>query len=292
MFENKPIDQPLLFSETIAEACAHNPELGVKLAALAVDLQKLRRETFNSQSDLLTYYESRDEGYKVGAEAWFSKSKKILEDEDAPAGILLLAMKNVLGPAALAWEPDTLWIELEDRTGLDVPRENRDKLLAAITLLEMPAFYWEVNTFQNTVMSFNHTRSSPDKIQEATAAELAWAVYEAEIVLHEHQQWEPEFDYEPRLYVAACLHRSGMLLAPKLLQFAQDELDNENKDGAKVTKEQVAKAWDKLSKSNLESQKFPETPLGVQLAKLAAVDVYVKDRIDNYAKYFSALRHS
>ena len=290
MLDQKPFSHEIQFSENVLAACLHNKSLGLKLANCAAELHELRKACAKEQYDLLPYYETRDGGYKVGAASWFTKSKKLLEDESTPAGVALLALKNVLGPGVLAWEPDSIWVELEDRENLEIGLPMRDRLMAAITLIEVPAFYWEVNTFMNTTVAFNDYRSNVDRLHEPAPGELAWAVYEAELILHEHGQWEPDFDYEPKIFTAECLHRAGMVLAPQMLSFCQDVLDERNNDGTKTSKEQVTKAWDKQSKGKLTEVKFTETPLSVQLAKLAAVEVYVNERTDKYFAAFQALR--
>lgn len=287
MIEAKPYAHDIAFSNYVYDACVSNKQLGLKLVKCANALHELRRECNKTQTDLLPHYGDRTVGYKVGAASFFGRSKKLLENEDTPAGVALLALKNVLGPAVVAWEPDTIWLELEDREGLDISVVMRDKLMAAITLLEVPAFYWEVNTFMNTVMAFNGYQSNVDRIHEPTPGELAWAVYEAELILHEHGQWEPDFDNEPGIFTAECLHRSGFVLAPTILSFAQDDLDRRNRDGAKITKDQVQSAWGKQSKGSLDNVKFVETPLGIQLAKLAGVELSVSAKLD---EYFAAMK--
>jgi len=281
-----PFSHDITFSEELTSALLKNPVLGEKLATAAVKLHELRKESSRKQYELLTYYEERDAGYKTGAAAFFNQSKELIRRRDTPASILLLAVKNVLGPAVGAWEPDSIWHEL-DKENVKVPRVNRDKILAAFTLTEVPAFYWEVNTFMNTVMAFNNTVSNTSRIHEASPGEISWAVYEAEVVLHEHGQFEPEFDHEPITYTAEVCHRAGLILAPRMLTFCQEALDKRNCDGAKVDKEQVTAAWDKLVKTNLAGQKFPDSPLGVQLARLASVEVYLEEKV---AKYFSLFK--
>lgn len=281
---------PLEFSDNIVTGLLDSPHLGIKLADLAQELDKERTAWTYKQAESSVYRTTEKRaGYVAGMHVWMEASKRALNNSKTPAGVLLIAMKNVLGSPSVVWEPDTIWVELENNEGVQVPNINRDKLMAAITLLEVPAFYWEVNTFENTTMAFNHVLSNPDRIQEASPSYLAWAVYEAELILHEHQQWQPTFDYEPALYAAECVHRNGMVVAPKFLSFCQESLDSRNGSGASVTKKQVIKAWEKLDKQTLREHEFTETPLDIQLAKLAAVEVYVEDQADKYTTALQAL---
>lgn len=284
-----PLDQDITFSKSLSSSLYADPHLGVEMTKVAMDLHEMRKATKSMRSGISFYYEDDKLGYnQAGTSAWLGHNNELLRDESTPAGVLILALKNVLGPGVMVWEPDTIWMELERKTG-DVPLVNRDKIMAAITLSEMPAFYWEVNTFRNTVMCFNDTRTNIDIVQEATPGELAWAVYEAELILQEAQQWEPEFDYEPRIYTAEVLHRHGFVVPPEILSFAKDELSARNVPDVDRLSKTVQEKWAKLDKSDLRNHPFKETPVDVQLAKLAAVNVYMEDRVENYKKKLSKL---
>ena len=80
--------------------------------------------------------------------------RRILEDEDSSAVGCFLAVQEACGEGCRAWEPESLWLTFAQRK-IDIPAINRDKILAAHTITMVPAFWWEVNCFQNTVMAFN-----------------------------------------------------------------------------------------------------------------------------------------
>src|SRR5262245_26129015 len=86
---------------------------------------------------------------------------------------LLAAAQQLLGEESIAWEPETLWLEME-RRGLDVPLPNRAKLHAALALVLVPSFYWDAVVFEKTALAFDHVVPNPDALEEATAAQLAW----------------------------------------------------------------------------------------------------------------------
>ena len=288
-FGYKPLKlSDLSFSDTTTEALRDDATLGRKLASVAKELHVLRESARDLRTSLVDYYAGEDAHYKLGAASWMEESKRLLADASTPTGVILVALKNLLGPGVEAYEPDTIRIELEDNEGVVIPPVNFDKIMAGITLLEVPAFYMEVLTFSNSIMSFNDEPIDTDVLQEASPAQVAWAVYEAELILQEHMMFEPSFDDEPVQYTATVLHRNGMVLAPKLLSFAQDALNKMNV-GSSLKPEEVRNAWDALDKSALASRTFSETPLDIQLAKLAAVHLYVSDRTDAYQKALRSL---
>jgi len=215
----------------------------------------------------------------------------LLKDPQTTATGCFKAAHTVLGPTFRAWEPETVWLTL-DRQGVALPLLNRDKLLAAVTLTIVPAFWWELNAFENTTMAFNNVLSDSDTLQEATPAQLSWAVYEAELLYGQSDVTEgiPEFDHEPVSYTALVLHRAGFILAPDLLQFSQTALDKLNKDGTLVTKEAIAKAWKTFRKKDLQNVTFSETdPLDIQLKRLTEVQLYVLERLNQYDTDLSQL---
>jgi len=206
-------------------------------------------------------------------------AKAILTDDEAVATAVHRAAELLLGNQIRNWEPESIWLGLRDH-GLDISVTNRDKIMAINTLLVIPAFYWEVNAFEDTCLAFNNEIVIPEALQECSPAQLSWGVYEAELLMQANDQ-DPEFDYEPAKYVAVSLHREGFLLAPELLVFAQRELDRltrSNEDLIPTVKER----WEKLNKDKLDTMEFVETPIDVQLAKLAAIHLYLGERATKY----------
>ena len=193
------------------------------------------------------------------------------------------------GEAFRAWEPETLWLTLE-RLGIDPPVVNRDKILAGITLGIVPAFWWEVHAFENTVLAFNGLVSLPDALQEATPAQMAWGVFEAEMIYRDQGDEEPAFDREPVIYAATVLHRAGYVRAPDLLHFAQRELDRLNQNGSELTVAEVDAAWKNLKKQPLEECSLGETALDVQLGRLASVELHVEEMLKRYRDDLAKLR--
>jgi hypothetical protein len=216
--------------------------------------------------------------------------RKILEDADSSAVGCFLAIREALGEGCRAWEPESLWLTL-DRRKINVPALNRDKILAAHTITMIPAFWWEVNCFQNTVMAFNNVLSNPGALQEATPGQLAWGVFEAEMI-YTYADFDetPEFDREPALYTGACLHRAGYILAPDLLHFAQDALDGFNKGKtSSLEVSEVRRAWKQLNGKTLKQDWKDDDPLDVQLSRLASVSLYIEDRAQRYKDDVSRL---
>jgi len=213
--------------------------------------------------------------------------RDLLVDENATATAIFEAAKMLLGPSFIAWEPDTIWMELADNN-IDMDEVNRDKLMAASTLIQTDGFYWDAAVYENITMAFNNLPMIPDAIQEASPAQLSWAVFEASY-FRRHEYQEPEtFDREPMGYTAVCLHRSGFVVAPEMLSFAQTELDKLNQ-GAVELKATVQKRWSSVNTDELAKLELAETPSDVQISYLAAVHLYVEERARQLKRELASL---
>ena len=203
----------------------------------------------------------------------------VLQDEEAAGTAVHRALELLLGSQTRNWEPESIWLGLRDHK-IEIPQTNRDKILALNTLLITHAFYWEVNAFEDTCLALNNLIVIPDALQEASPAQLAWGIYEVELFM-QGQGNNEEFDYEPQKYTAVSMHREGLVLAPPLLVFAQDELDRLIRGHQDIIPDVKAR-WEKLNKAELDGVELAENPTDVQLAKLIAIQLYIDERSARY----------
>jgi hypothetical protein len=203
-------------------------------------------------------------------------ARRLVTTPTTSALALLAAAESLMGDEFIAWEPETLWLELE-RRGLEVPLPNRAKLQAALALVLMPSFYWDAVVFEKTALAFDHVVPNPDALEEATAAQLAWAAVEAARIVAHHGDPARDVGHEPAAYAAVVLHREGLVAAPGELAFGQRELDRLNGGDAGL-RDRVKTAWAALDKGELAMRAFAETTLDVQLSRIAAVELHLRDR--------------
>ena len=208
---------------------------------------------------------------KVSAAA----AKRCLLD-DGSCALALLEAAQALTDHYHAWEPESLWIDLAGK-GIDVPLPNRAKIQAALSLIYVPSFYWDGIVFEKTALAFDGHVPNPEILEEATAAQLAWAVEEAEQILSRYDATARSFEYEPKAYAAVVLAREGFVLAPKQLKFAQARLDTTNHNDRDF-REDIERRWAALEHMDLKEHQFSESREGVQLARLAAVELHVKEK--------------
>ena len=175
----------------------------------------------------------------------------------------------------LTWEPESIWLELEHQ-GVDLPEGNRAKIQAAIALHLVPSFYWDGIVFEKTAIAFDGLVPNPDILEEASPARLAWAVVEAAWIVRLAKNATWEIGSEPRAYAGVILARAGFVLAPEQLAFAQPTLNRERFHTHLL--DEVKARWAQVSKDNLTALSLQETPVDVQIARLASVELHVRER--------------
>lgn len=205
---------------------------------------------------------------------------------------LLASLRNLYGVSAFYWEPETLWLTLEqDNIVLDV--EARDKLQAAISLIVNPMFFYDSLVFQRTVQALNDVRYDPNTLQECSPAHMAWAVYEATLIRSINKEVHMlEMDEDVQQYVAVCCCRDGLIYPPKELIQIASNIEKMLPAESSSLISNVKNSWEHISKLNLENRPFDETVVGIQTAKLASIYLYVKDHLHALATDLLALDSS
>lgn len=238
------------------------------------DLTELLPEVMREALTVLYKYGS---GEQRKTKQSLTKAKAILKNDESTATGVFIALQHVFGNNKfLAWEPESIWLELDDNGINDFPQENRDKVLATITLLMGDAFRWDALVFEKTMLAFNDIPIAPDAIQEASPGEIAWGAFEAEF-LSQYAGHDGDYDYEPTRYTGASMYRAGFILAPELLVFAQEELDKFNSNQQEL-QQVVSDLWNATDKEELEDIDLSETPADVQIGRLASLYIYVGNR--------------
>lgn len=219
--------------------------------------------------------------------AAFPQAREILQEpQERCATALYLATRTLFGVQVTAWEPETIWLTLERQENIDLDEIARNKIQAAITLVVNPSFYWDSFVFQSTAQALNGEPFDSYALQEVHPAAQCWAVYEASIIrgLDLDLPTIPDYDEDVQSYTAVCLQRDGFVLPPDQLMYSREALRNLYPKKAQEFATTIMKSWAQVKKEDLQKRKFPENPLGVQLAYLAGCKLYVDERAEALAK--------
>lgn len=215
--------------------------------------------------------------FKVPSNVQRDRAKSVMEDCEASATAVMVAARYALGPAFIAYEPETLWLEL------DPCHTNRDKLMAGIALAMTPSFYWDYRVFGATTHALNNERVAPETVPKCGPDQMAWATFEAELLfaLTDGESTKPEYDASVEAYVASCLFDEGFVIPPAGLGFAEEELTGMLQMRSLTLQKETKAAWAALPKEKLEQKKFEDSALGAQLMKLAQVWTYVEAKTNS-----------
>ena len=206
---------------------------------------------------------------------------ELLAEEDTVASVCMASMEALLGPQWRSWEPETLWLEL-DHKKVDVTLGNRQQIMAGRSLLITGRFFFDALVYDRTCAAFSNEELNFDVMGESTVAYMAWAVDEMRRICDAFEDPPLDWDYEVENFTAHQLHEEGFIIAPEELAFAQKALDRlypaKNAAEHKELKDEVRKLWSDLGDHDVRKFPYPETAKGVQLAHLAGVHTYVRDR--------------
>jgi hypothetical protein len=204
-----------------------------------------------------------------------------LNSKDSFASLGALLVRSKYGADVVTWELETLWEEIDRET--EAPFEDLAKVkLSAFLVMEVnPMCLWEVNTFQNTILAASNSYPIPEMIQEASAVDLAWGMFEIaqylRVVGSTNKSTKLVWGSDVEGYIAACLRNDGWIIAPGSLSFAQDTLNliNKNIELLSVVKEE----WDAVPKEHLSTLDIPATDeVSGQLRRLQEYHVHLSDK--------------
>jgi len=210
-------------------------------------------------------------------------AKALLRDEATCAFACMRSMDTLLTDQWFAWEPETLWLELS-HLGVSVPVGNRDQIMAGRAVVTTGRFYYDALAFEKTCVSFSNDMPNYEALDDAPVEFIAWANDEAYKIHLFYTEQNLEYDREPVEYTAAQLKLAGFLVAPSQLHWAQERLDKYYSKDTHALKKEVMTAWAKTPAGG-----FEETPVGVQLARLAAVQAHWTAKSGQLAKDLAKL---
>ena len=204
-----------------------------------------------------------------------------------PDSFASLSAKLVIrefGDEVLDWEWEALWKSIHDR-GIKLNDLGKVKIQSYLATSMNPIAVWEVNTFENIVLASNNVYPIPEITQDATPFELGWGLleladylYTQEIVL-KHQKIKLGDDI--LCYIAACLKENGWLIAPRPLDFAQEELDRINENTS--LKSKIMFEWGRIKGGDLQSTRIPiKDEVSVQLRRLRDFSIYLALKINSF----------
>lgn len=212
---------------------------------------------------------------------------KILKMESPTAYGLFRGCLAVLGENFVQWEPESTWMVLT-RHGYDLNHDERDKIMAAMTVLLDTSYFYDFQAFNAMCVGLNDDEVTPDTIVPIAPPLISWSIIEIQAMLGDFKNNQvrpdlfviPKYDWEITQFIAANLKNSGYVLAPIGMEFAQESLDELNKNTADISPTVVSEALDKLSDTPFNTIEIDEDPYQIQIARHIKCYAYIQDRIE------------
>ena len=144
-----------------------------------------------------------------------SIASEAFKDDDVPAFVLYSICVGQFGGDIHKWEPETLWLEIQDEFKVECSESNKDKIQAAIALVSINSFYENFQAFEGICKAFNNQSPEFEWVTPLTPEECAWGVAEALLI----DETPEEFSLEIKAYVSEILREGGLYSAPPVLSF-------------------------------------------------------------------------
>ena len=215
-----------------------------------------------------------------------------LNKTDSFASLGALLVRSKYGEEVVTWELETLWAEIDKETEEPFSDLAKVKLSAFLVMEVNPMCLWEVNTFQNTVLAARNKYPIPEIVQEASAIEIAWGMYEISYYLNRvgsiNKNTKLSWSTDITGYIAACLKADGWLVAPGSLSFVQETLNSVNKNVDLVPA--ITDAWASVDKNFMLNNEIPVTDeISGQLRRLQEFYLYLSAKHKAFRNHIKTL---
>lgn len=188
--------------------------------------------------------------------------------DSLPAKALKDSLEKALGEDWASWEPETVWSELRN-LGQPLSAALKDKVQALKTLLTTNAFWRDHLAFEKVVMALNGNTVIFDSYQHPSPAMIARGLLEAASIR------SVEFSDEVLKYAAAVCYEAGLIVLPESLAVVQESLDELTSPIlGKHLKGEISQAWSSRAVNDAPQGLYTETVVGIQLARMAAIQDY------------------
>ena len=203
-------------------------------------------------------------------------------DQEPPVSVVILALKQLFGKEVYEWEPETIFMGLED-WNVGVTDELREKVNCGLCLALQPTFLNDITVFENCVRAMNDLDVDVTIVQKPDIPYLCAAIYEAAMVMEREQDLTDDMEFIDDIdtYVGLALFHDHYMLAPVELRFAQEVLEKNNANTEAIVPK-LKEAWEVFRKEldGGDPRELQENIIDVQLAKLAGCYLYVKERME------------
>jgi len=187
--------------------------------------------------------------------------------------VLLVIVADTLGPDFLAWDPETIRMEVNQSFGVQLPDSNFNRLMAAIELATSDSFYVNLPDFIRICNALYNGTFDPRVFDPADAGEIAWGITEGLII------WPPEDGrkpFAPKIleYIGRTVHDEGIMIPPDILRLG-------------VTGE--GDLWDQVQATYSDDPAMFAAIYEMERGKTEAINQLVKERLGQLLEQLESL---
>jgi hypothetical protein len=140
------------------------------------------------------------------------------------ATTLLVVLLDSFGTDALAWDPNTVQMEVEQEYGVDLPPPNFDRLMTAVSLLTTDSFYTSTPDFARACAVFSGRSPTADMMILPDCDDIAWGMTEG-MLIDPPEGDGPPFSEEILALIGHALDQEGILTPPDVLRMGTRDRD-------------------------------------------------------------------
>lgn len=175
------------------------------------------------------------------------------------------------GDEWLTWEPETLWQTIRLDFDTQIARINKEKINASKLLHLSDSFFRFWDTFEKVVCAFNNVLPLFDRVQDFSMGQAAHAMRQAAAIRKE------AYHAEVLSYLATKAKAEGLIWLPPPLDIVQETLDRVNPPEIVPLKNEIRERWNAFESKDLKNVELKEDIYGINIARLAAIDEYMRD---------------
>jgi len=138
----------------------------------------------------------------------------LLKSGLSPA-VYFKAVNDILPEEWMVWEPETVWAEIEELTGIDadsLPDITRNKIMSYRMAHNSSAPWEDWPVFTNVALTFSGVVPNTDTAQVLSPSQVAWAITKLRDI---HPDWD--FSIPVRSFAAVMLYNDGICWVPGIL---------------------------------------------------------------------------
>lgn len=203
---------------------------------------------------------------------------RALRDVETYTTVLLAILLEHYGSESMGWTPETIFMELYEDFGVDLPKQNKDQIVVGLNLVTSDDFYKRLPFFIQSCNVLSGSELVP-YFDKADAGECAWGVTEAAMIWPSDKEDQHPFSEEIVAYIQYILRDEGVAKPPAILQAALRSSIDAGDDLPIDDPETLAAAKDIRAERTKVIEEMLRENLSTLLHQLAALPG-CKDRVE------------